>query len=137
MRCPTLNSKCTRYTCILSVGPTPNALLRIANCPTPYSQVSCSKCRTLYSRLSYSKCPTPSSRASYSECSTLYSCVSYFTYPNLHSWVSYSKSPTQYKCALLCIDIIQGLASHKNPTPVSALTSTQLVSKKRLYNKIQ
>ena len=63
LKCPTSNSV-VHYTCILSVIPTLNALLRIGRYSTPnallcigasYSKYSTST----YNRVSYSKCPAP------------------------------------------------------------------------------
>ena len=99
LKCPTSNSG-MHYTCILSVGPTPNALLRIAACSTPNVL------------LCIAECPAPNA--------LLRIAVSYSEYPTTYSPVSYSECPTPYKCALLLIDTIRSPASYKNPAPVGA-----------------
>ena len=88
----------------ISIGPIPNALLRIASCTTPNALLRIAGCPT------YSKYPTPYNRVSYSEC------------------------PTPYKWALPCIDTIRSPASYKNSTPVSAeQCKWQAIAMVRLY----
>ena len=58
LRCPTSNSD-MYCTCILSVVPTPNALLRIAGCPTPNALLLIAGCPTPNALLRIARCPSP------------------------------------------------------------------------------
>ena len=99
MKCPTSNSG-MHYTCILFVGSTLNALLRIAGYSTPNALLCIATCTTLNALLCIG--------ASYSE------------YPTTYNQVSYSKCPSPYKYVLIRIDTIRSLASYENSTPVGA-----------------
>ena len=58
LRCPTSNRD-MRYTCILSVDTTPNALLYIAGCPTANALLRTAGCPTPNPLLRIAGCPVP------------------------------------------------------------------------------
>ena len=112
LKCPTSNSG-MHYTCILSIGPTLNVLLRIAGYSTPNAL------------LFIAVWPTPNA--------LLCIGVSYSEYPTKYNRVSYSKCPTPYKCDLIRIDVIRTRLRIKT---LFRLVQQDVIDKLRIIHKL-